>query len=282
MSAVADLAAVDQALAPEPYRVRHRRRDTADVVTLTLVPENGPVPAWAPGQFGMLYAFGIGEIPLSISGDPRRRDCLVFTVRAVGAVSRALALASRGAVVGVRAPFGTGWTLDVLDSHHVIVVAGGLGVAPLYPVLCGLLSHRSRPPMTVVVGARSPSELLFAESLTRLGERVGVTVEVTVDHAPAGWTGHVGLVTERLAAARFDPAAVTALLCGPEIMMRLAADQLVRRGVPAEAIQLSLERNMQCGQGWCGHCQLGPVLLCRDGPVLTWERAEPLLRVKEL
>jgi NAD(P)H-flavin reductase len=281
MSTPADVAAAP-ALTPEPYRVRHRRRDTADVVTLVLVPERGPVPFWQPGQYGMLYAFGVGEIPLSISGDPRRRDRLVFTVRAVGAVSRALARASRGTVVGVRAAFGSGWQLERIGSGHVVAVAGGLGIAPLYPALAELLARRPRRSMTVVVGARSPADLLLADQLARWGTRAGVTVDMTVDHAPTSWGGHVGLVTDRLAAARFDPTATAALVCGPEIMMRLAAEQLVARGVPSEHIQVSLERNMQCGHGWCGHCQLGPVLLCRDGPVLTWERAAPLLRIREL
>jgi NAD(P)H-flavin reductase len=229
----------------------------------------------------MIYAFGIGEVPLSISGSPRQRDCLMVTVRAVGAVTEALARARRGAAVGVRGPFGRGWATEEVGDRHVVAVAGGAGLVALYPALLDLLRRR-RSRLTVVVGARTPADLIFRDRLVRWAERPGVNVEITVERATSGWAGHVGLVTERLAATTFAPAQTAALVCGPEVMMRLTAAQLASRGVAPRAIQLSLERNMQCGEAWCGHCQLGPLLLCRDGPVVTWERAAALLRVEEL
>lgn len=270
-------------MVPCRYRVRERRRDLPDTVTLALEPLDGPTPSYAPGQFNMLYAFGVGEVPISISGDPTREGPLVHTVRAVGAVSRALCAARRGDVLGVRGPFGSGWDLGKAAGRDVVIVAGGIGLAPLRPVIYQLLAERERyGGVSLLVGARSPATLLYPRELRDWRGRSDLRVEVTVDHAERGWRGHVGVVTELLTALRLDPARTAALVCGPEVMMRLTAAVLADRGVPPAAIRVSLERNLRCAVGHCGHCQLGPLLICRDGAVFDYRRVAPLLATREL
>ncbi len=269
---------------PLRYWVAGNRTDTHDTATLTLRPEDEAIPEFLPGQFTMLYVFGVGEIPVSVSGDPAQRNgILVQTIRGVGAVSEALRTASNGTAVGVRGPFGRGWDLDSAQGNDLVLVAGGIGLAPLRPALLHALRHRSRyRRITVVAGARTPGDLLYLDELDALACNTGTDVIVTVDRPAPGWSGRVGLVTEPLAALRLDPRRTTAMLCGPEPMMRFSAQVLLDHGVAAQNIQLSLERNMKCGIGLCGHCQFGPLLVCRDGPVVTWPAAAALLDVKEL
>ena len=273
-----------EVMLPVPYRVSQRRPETRDAVTLRLEPVDLPLPQFGPGQFTMLAAPGVGEIAVSVSGDPSRRDgILEHTIRDVGAVSRALATAEVGTVIGVRGPFGTGWELDAADGQDVVIVAGGVGLAPLRPVVLAALADRDCfGRVEVVVGARSPSELLFREQLAAWSAGGAVQTEVTVDVSARGWTGGVGFVTEPLARLKLDPSRCFAFVCGPEAMMRFSADLLMRKGIPADRIRVSLERNMQCGVAQCGHCQLGPLLLCRDGPVVDYRTAAPLLTVPEL
>ncbi|HEX6343265.1 FAD/NAD(P)-binding protein [Umezawaea sp.] len=267
---------------PVAHRVRRRRVETKDSATLVLAPVADRLPVFRPGQFAMLYAHGIGEVPISISDIPAG-GVLVHTIRAVGAVSRALHSAEPGAVLGVRGPFGTAWDVDRAEGGDLLLVAGGIGLAPLRPALRHALEHRSSyRRVTLVVGARTPSDLLYDDELRHWDSLADVDVVVTVDHAADGWTGRVGVVTEPLASIPLDATRTTAMLCGPEPMMRYCARTLLGRGVPDEGVQVSLERNMQCGTGVCGHCQLGPLLLCRDGPVVDLPVATPLMLVKEL
>lgn len=268
---------------PSLYRVRRRRRELADTVTLALEPVDGPALRYEPGQFNMLYAFGVGEVPISISGDPETAGPLLHTIRAAGAVTRALCAARPGDVLGVRGPFGTAWELELAAGRDVVVIAGGIGLAPLRPAVYRLLAERERyARITALVGARSPDTLLYPRELGAWRDRFDIDVEVTVDHAERGWRGHVGVVTELLAGVPLDPARTVAMVCGPEVMMRLAARALVDRGVPGSAVRVSLERNMKCAVGHCGHCQLGPVLVCRDGAVLDYQRVARLLALREV
>jgi anaerobic sulfite reductase subunit B len=279
-------AAVSSAAVPQPYRVVSRREDTVDTVTLELAHDAGPLPAFAPGQFAMLTAYGIGEVPISLSGlpdpDDTRARRLTHTLRAVGAVTRALHAAHAGAVIGVRGPFGTSWDVRSAEGHDVVVVAGGIGLAPLRPVLHAVLAERSRyGEVALLVGARTPADLLYPGELQRW-QAAGVQLGVTVDRPADGWNGHVGVVPALIPLVRFDPSRSIAFVCGPEVMMRFTARALLDRGLPAARLRISLERNMRCGVGWCGHCQLGPLLLCRDGPVVGYPVAEPLMNVREL
>jgi len=266
---------------PARYVVAESRAETDDTATLMLRPAENPIEPPSPGQFTMLYAFGVGEVPISVSGFGRGEE-LMQTIRAIGAVTRALCAAAPGDMIGVRGPFGTQWRLSVAEGRDVLIVAGGIGLAPLRPVLLTALEQRARYRRVVLlVGARSPDDLLFTRELETWRRR-GVEVRVTVDRASAGWKGDVGLVTRFIDNAVVDPAGTAAFVCGPEIMMRVCAHALVNLGVAAEQIQVSLERNMRCGAALCGHCQLGPLLLCRDGPVVSYAEAAPLAAKKEL
>jgi anaerobic sulfite reductase subunit B len=266
---------------PARYRVTSRDDETYDTVTLGLEPVDQPIAPHQPGQFTMLYAFGVGEVPISISG--RRGGAgLVQTIRSVGAVTKALCAAGEGEVIGVRGPFGTGWGVADGGGGDLIVVAGGIGLAPLRGALLAALGARERyRRITLLIGSRTPDDLVFAGEL-RIWRDRGADVRITVDRAVAGWRGHVGVVTQLIDRVKIDPGATLALVCGPEVMMRLAARALADRGVAPARIRLSLERNMRCGTAECGHCQLGPLLLCRDGPVVSYQRAAPLLNVREL
>lgn len=276
---------------PRRYRVTANERETADTRTLCLAPVDPPLPHFAAGQFTMVYVFGVGEIPLSISGSPLVRDeILVHTVRSVGAVSEALCRAEPGTVVGVRGPFGEGWDVRRSRGRDLLFVAGGIGLAPLRPALLEVLATRREYGfVTVIAGAKTPQEHLYrVEDESWLAG--GVTVLRAVDrlpidpctYQPRRWPGAVGLVTDLLPQVRLRPERTTAYLCGPEVMMTHTGAALAQLGLRPEDVELSLERNMRCGAGLCGHCQLGPDFVCLNGPVTTYDHAEPLLAVPRL
>ncbi|MGO9351708.1 MAG: FAD/NAD(P)-binding protein [Mycobacterium sp.] len=271
-------------MSPVPYRVRSRVVESPDSATLCLVPVGEALRSPEPGEFMMLYAFGVGEAAISISGDPTVTDgSITHTIRAVGAVSRALHDAQPGDVVGVRGPFGTSWGLAEAVGRDLVMVAGGVGLCPLRPAILGALARTAHyGKVMLIAGARSRADFVFAAQLEKWAEDPRIELHVTVDIPVRGWRGEVGLVTEPLRRLTLHPDRTTAFLCGPEPMLRFAAEALMAKGVAAHDIRVSLERNMQCGIGWCGHCQLGPLLLCRDGPVVGYDVAGPLLHVKEL
>jgi NAD(P)H-flavin reductase len=294
---------------PRWYRVASVSQDTADTWSFVIENADEALPAFAPGQFAMLTGFGVGEVPISVSGldegpdqahqEQRQRSAphsqarcdaparprayrLRHTVRAVGAVTRALCAMTPGDFVGVRGPFGTSWDLSVAQDRDVVIVAGGIGLAPLRPVIHAAARHRGDfGRVVLLVGARTPSDLLYLDEVESW-RRDGIEVQITVDRPDEDWAGSVGVVTTLLGPARPDPGRSVAFVCGPDVMMRFTADALVDLGMPHDKVQVSLERTMRCGTGWCGHCQLGPLLLCRDGAVVTYDRAAHLMRVREL
>jgi anaerobic sulfite reductase subunit B len=279
MAALAEVRAGTSS--PRPFSVVRRRRETHDTWTLELEPVDGAPLEPEPGQFTMLYAFGVGEVPISVSGTTGGR--LVHTVRAVGAVTEAICASRPGAVLGVRGPLGNSWPLAEATGADIVVVAGGIGLAPLRTALLDVLARRSEfGEVALLYGSRTPADLLYRAELERLGNRSPLQVEVTVDAGDREWRGRVGVAPKLVAGARFDPGSAVALVCGPEIMMRFATEALLERGVAAERIHVSMERNMRCGLGHCGHCQLGPTLICRDGPVYRWSELVRLLAVRQL
>jgi anaerobic sulfite reductase subunit B len=268
-------------MTPTSFVVADREQETADTWTLTLEPVSGAGPSIGPGQFMMVYVFGVGEVPISVSGPPDRQGPVVLTVRAVGQVSAAVCASEPGATLGLRGPFGNSWPVGAAAGGDVVVVAGGIGLAPLRPVVLHALASRGAyGAVALLYGARTPADLLYTGQLIEWN--AGVDVHLTVDAAGSDWRGRVGVVPQLIAGAAFDPARTTAFLCGPEIMMRFAAEALLDRGLTADRIMLSMERHMRCGVGHCGHCQLGPTLVCRDGPVYSHAELEPLLAVREL
>jgi NAD(P)H-flavin reductase len=257
-------------MVPDPFAVVGRRRDTADTWTLELEACSGDPFEFAPGQFTMLSAGGSGEVPISISGHPDRPDRLVHTVRAVGLATEAICSAEPGRVLGVRGPFGRPWPVEEAEGADVVIAAGGIGLAPLRPALLHMLARRSRYRRLVLLyGGREPDQLLYAGELAAWEEQ-GLESIVTVDSAGPEWLGQVGVVTRLIHRTDLDPARTTAMSCGPEVMMRFTVAALRRLGIGSERIYVSAERNMQCAIGHCGHCQLGPSLVCRDGPVFRW------------
>jgi NAD(P)H-flavin reductase len=277
-------AAAGDPMVPRIARVRRRQRDLKDVVTLTLEMEDGGDLEFTPGQFNMLTVFGVGEVPISISGDPAKPGGgLVHTIRDVGPVSGALARLGPGDAVGVRGPFGVGWPVAEARGNDVVVLTGGLGLAPLRPAIYSLLANRRQyGKIALLYGARGPGEILFRSELEQWRRLLDIQLYVTVDHADTDWFGSVGVVTTLVPRADFDPEHTLAMVCGPEIMMRFGVSALRDAGVNDQSIYLSMERSMKCAIGLCGHCQLGPVFVCKDGPVFRNDRLAPLTAAKEL
>ncbi|NIO41478.1 MAG: Ni/Fe hydrogenase subunit gamma [Burkholderiales bacterium] len=269
------------AILPTVARVRRRCPEGPQIWTLEIEAVDGEALQFAPGQFNMLTAFGIGEVPVSMSGDPRPGMPLLHTVRAVGPVSSALASLSAGDMFGLRGPFGNGWPMKKAERRDVIVLAGGLGIAPLRPAIYHLLAKRERyRKILILYGSRSPEDILFSHDLDRW--RRQIEVGVTVDHAGEHWRGHVGVVTTFISRANFDPNNTVAMVCGPELMMTFAVASLQDAGVADDFIFLSMERNMKCAVGLCGHCQLGTALVCRDGPVFGFDQVRHMLAIREI
>jgi len=256
-------------------------QESADVATLTLTP---PEPfSFEPGQFNMLHLAGIGEVPISISGDPSDTGSIVHTIRDVGPVTKALCALRPGQRVGVRGPYGTSWPVGAAEGGDLLIVAGGIGLPPLRPALYQALSRRDLfGRMALLYGARTPADLLYTDELRSWRGRFDLDVQVTVDAADEDWRGNVGVVPGLVSRAQFDPARTTAFVVGPEIMIRFTVRALLTAGVPDDRVFMSMERNMQCAVALCGHCQLGPYLVCRDGPVFTHRALARWLGIREV
>lgn len=269
---------------PVPYRIERLKRETHDTFTLDLMAVNGSgVSSFSPGQFNMLYVFGVGEVPLSISGDPADCPALEHTTRMVGAVTNAMGGLKRGDVIGVRGPFGTPWPVAEEAGRDIAIVAGGIGLAPLRPALYYLMKNREKYRKIVLLyGARTPEDILYKHELERWRGKFDLEIQVTVDRGASGWRGNVGVVTSLAGRAPIDPSNTVALVCGPEVMMRFAVIELQKRGVDARRIYVSMERNMKCAVGFCGHCQYGPNFICKDGPVFRFDRIEPIFGKAEI
>ncbi|OOG25599.1 Ni/Fe hydrogenase subunit gamma [Thioalkalivibrio denitrificans] len=271
-------------MAPEPWRIRQVRREVADgeVFTWTMEPLSGEAAVARPGQFNMLYLFGVGEVAISISaladdGTP------VHTIRAVGSVTRAMQDLGPGDVVGLRGPFGSAWPVAAAEGRDLVLAAGGIGLAPLRPVVHAVLARREAfGRVLVCYGARSPRDLIFRDELEQWRANPDLDLRVTVDRGTADWKGDVGVVTQLIDRGGFDGRNAIAMVCGPEVMMRFSALSLHRRGIAPERIHVSMERSMRCALGFCGHCQIGPHFVCRDGPVFPYPAMEPAFRVNEL
>lgn len=267
---------------PQPTEVLSLRRETRDTFTLVLSAPSEDY-RFAPGQFNMLYAFGVGEVPISISGDPSNPQRVVHTVRAVGAVTSALTKRRKGEVLGFRGPFGSSWPLESAQGKNVLMIAGGIGLAPLRPAIYQILRYRRNyQRFWLLYGARTPQDLLYTFELAKWSSRLDTDVLVTVDAGDEQWRGNVGVVTRLLRQVEFDPENTVAMICGPEIMMRFAVREIRSRGIPEEAIYLSMERNMKCALGFCGHCQFGPTFICKEGPVFSYAYIRPFFETREI
>ncbi len=271
-------------MAPQRYRIQRVQREIPDTFSLELEPvDGGDIPQFATGQFNMLYIFGVGEIPISISGDPEKRRPLIHTTRAVGTVSKAMRDLKPDDIIGVRGPCGSSWPIKEAEGKDIVIAAGGIGLAPLRSVMYHIISHREKYGKAVLLyGARTPADILYRHELEHWRAHFDLEVYVTVDRATGSWRGSVGVVTQLIPRAPFDPQNTVAMVCGPEIMMRFTLLELEKRGVVPENIYVSMERNMKCAIGMCGHCQYGPNFVCKDGPVFSYKRIQSLLTKWEI
>lgn len=266
-------------------RIEDIKQEVSGIATYHLAfqdPEVGTRYRFQPGQFNMLYLPGIGEAAISISSDPDDHTALWHTVRIAGNVTQALARKRPGDQLALRGPFGTSWPMDACRGNDVVIACGGVGLAPLRPVIYRIISHREEFGRVILLyGSRTPNDLLYADEYDRWRE-AEIEVEVTVDRGDQTWRGHIGVVPVLFYRLRLDPARTRVLTCGPEIMIRFAMFEALARKIRPEDIYLSMERNMNCGLGLCGHCQLGPAFVCKDGPVFSYKQMEPYLHLEDL
>jgi NAD(P)H-flavin reductase len=268
---------------PNPFCVQRVRKETHDTCTIEIEAEGAKEFAFLPGQFNMLYVFGVGEVPISISGDPDKRKTLIHTLRTVGTVTQAIARLKKSDVLGIRGPFGSHWPVEESFGNDVVIVAGGIGLAPLRPAIYQLLAHRDRyGKVAILYGTRTPADILFMRELEHWRGRFDLNVQVTVDTSRRGWSGHVGVVPKLISRTCFDPVHTSAMICGPEVMMRFTIPEFTKRGLKENNIFVSMERNMKCAIGFCGHCQYGPTFICKDGPVFRLDRIQTLFAKREL
>lgn len=285
MAPVSELGRRPQAaITPRLAYVVRSHRETADTFTLEAAATDGVSDfEFSPGQFNMVGLPGVGEVPISISGDPGRRRMLVHTLREVGAVTRALTRLQAGDEFTLRGPFGQPWPVEAASGRDLVLVAGGIGLAPLRPVICQVMADRTKfGRFGLLYGARSPDDILFRKELAKWRSSFDMDLSMTVDRSTSAWRGNVGVVTKLVSRAPFEPAATIAMVCGPEMMMTYAVEELLHRGIPSTQIYVSLERNMKCGIGLCGHCQMGREFVCRSGPVYRHDQIARLLETREL
>lgn len=263
---------------PREAEIVGRTEESANTFSLHLQLTDGLPYEFVPGQFNMLYLYGSGEVPISIVADAEDSGVLTHTVRALGRITNGLAALRVGDRIGLRGPYGRGWPMAAAQDHDVIVVTGGLGCAPSVSIIHHILTHRDRyGQLSILQGVKHTDDLIWRSRYDDWDALPDVQVLLAADVAEPGWHGHVGLVTALFDNLAFEPQRTIAMLCGPELMMRAAAEDLHTRGLPADAIHLSMERNMQCAIGHCGHCQIGGSFVCRDGPVFAWPEIRELL-----
>lgn len=266
---------------PHTATVVSRVQESPTIFTLRLRLDDPAAQAafrFAPGQFNMLYLYGVGEVPVSIMSDPEEHAIIGHTIRALGRVTRGLSALQPGDRVGVRGPFGRGWPLQDLGGNDVVLVTGGLGCAPAVSVIHYVLRRRARfGKLVVIQGVKHADDLIWRMQYEQWAKLPDTQVLVAASQGAAFWPWHVGRVTELFGLARFNPERAVAMLCGPEGMMRAAAESLLGRGLPEAHLYLSMERNMQCGVGRCGHCQFGGAFVCQNGPVFNWAEVKGLL-----
>ncbi len=276
-----------ESMFPVPVQITEVHEENFNTRTFTMRIEDDSIREmyrWIPGQFNMIYVPGVGEAAISISGDPQEKGLIRHTIRVVGSVTRAISRLGRGGMVGLRGPFGRGWPLDDLpEGGDVVLVGGGIGLAPLRPVVYWLLRNRDNfRRVMLLYGCRTPEDRLYSGELDRWSAQEKIDVLVTVDNATSGWVGPVGVVTKLLQRIKVGAERTTVMVCGPRMLNRAAAYSFLQLHVPPERVFLSLERNMHCGFGQCGHCQYGPKFVCKDGPVFAFSEIADIFAKEEI
>jgi NAD(P)H-flavin reductase len=269
-------------MVPRPFRIERVRREVEATFTWHLRAHDGAAFHYLPGQFNMLYAPGVGESAISISGDCREPSILVHTVREVGAVTKAMGHLRAGATVGVRGPFGSGWPVEAGYGHDVVFVTGTIGLAPLRPLIYEVLHRREHYGKVIICyGSRGVDDILYERDLHQWRGRFDLEVHVTVHTSPSGYRGRVGSVAGAVKIANFHGPNTVAYVCRSEALTRPAVQALADRGITSDRIYVTLERNMKCGIGFCGHCQFGPTFMCKEGPVYRFDGIERIFAIRE-
>jgi NAD(P)H-flavin reductase len=261
---------------PLKAKIEEIKEQTADTKTYTIRMAEGDGFRFMPGQFNMVSILGYGEAPISISSDPGDREKFDHTIRAVGSITRYLESFRPGSEVGIRGPYGQPWPVEETRGRNVVVVAGGIGLAPLRPLIMQMFRERSSfGKIQILYGAREPSQMLFTDEFEDWQKNPGTELYLTADTISEGleWSHNVGVVTTIFDKAGLSPKNTLVVTCGPEIMMRFVCRSLLGRGFYAPQIFLSMERRMKCGVGKCGHCQLGSSFVCKHGPVFRYDEA---------
>ncbi|HHM05682.1 MAG TPA: Ni/Fe hydrogenase subunit gamma [Gammaproteobacteria bacterium] len=269
---------------PHEAEIIERVAESPDIFTLRLRFTDPAVQRhyhFRPGQFNMVYLYGVGEVPISIVSDPKNEDLYDHTIRAVGRVTKGLAALETGARVGIRGPYGRGWPLRLVEGRDVMIVTGGLGCAPTVSVINYILERRERyGRLYIMQGVKHARDLLWHERYEQWATEPNVEVIIAADQGGALWPWRVGRVTDAFDELRLQANRTVAMMCGPEGMMIAAARALLEKGLDELAIFLSMERNMQCAVGHCGHCQHGGQFVCKDGPVFAYPEVKALLGVR--
>ena len=271
---------------PVPARILDVRTENSNTKTFTcqFIDEDiRKMYGFLPGQFNMLYVPGVGEAAISISSDSEQKDSIQHTVRIVGSVTRAVEKLPKGSIIGLRGPFGTPWPLKEMEGKDVVIVAGGIGLAPLRPTIYWILRHRKLYKRVMLLyGCRTPEDRVFAQELEQWDRDASIQVLVTVDNATSAWSGPVGVVTNLMQRVKVNADRTVVLVCGPKILNRVAAWNFLQLHVPPDHVYVSLERNMNCGFGRCGHCQLGAKFICKDGPVFSFAEIADIFTKEEM
>ena len=266
---------------PYSAEIRARRQDSPTIFTWDLVfsdPNAHALFSFVPGQFNMLYLLGVGEVAISISSDPDDISVLSHTIRAAGRITKAMQALEVGEQIGVRGPYGQGWPVAAARGKDIVIVTGGLGCAPTASVIRYIIARRQDyGSLTILQGVKHSDDMIYRQQYTAWQQALNTQIFIAADHAGPHWPWRVGFVTDSIQSLALDPANTVAMMCGPEGMMKTAAHALIGRGLDESNIYLSMERNMACGIGHCGHCQFGGLFICKDGPVLAYSRIKALL-----
>lgn len=281
-TAIVEPVAMAEPMLPHPARVRAIKPETYGISTFSLeYTDSNAQVGFKPGQFNMIHLPGFGEVAISICSDPRTPRVMEHTIRYAGSVTRAIGRLKVGDTVGLRGPYGNPWPMELAEGKDLMIVSGGIGFAPLRPVILEVLHHRSSfGRVLVLYGGRTPQDLLYTDEFEKW-QGAGIEMNVSVDRADENWKGQVGVIPMAFYRIRLDHRNTLVFSCGPEIMMRFVIYEAMARRIPKDSIYVSMERNMKCAIGLCGHCQLGPVFICKQGPVFRFSAIEPFFGKEE-
>jgi len=258
-------------------KILQTKKLTANEMLFETALADGEVLDHEPGQFVMVSLLGIGEVPISVCSSPSKRSSFELCVRAVGKVTRSLHKLKAGDEIGIRGPYGKGFPIRILEGNDLLLIAGGLGLAPLRSLITYVLDNRRDfGKVHLLFGCKEPKEMLFSDELEKWNERTDLHYACTVDRAAPEWAGNVGVITTLIPGVDIEPARTFAAVVGPPVMYNFVIKELISKGIPARQILLSFERNMKCGNGKCGRCQIQNLYCCQDGPVFNYEKIKNL------